>query len=95
MVTAEHLRSGPSSSRDVQLHSVVEEVIVLLPVTLVLTQQHGRNTMVLSLIAAREAQGSAGLLCGVILCDTLLNEVVQGIGRHVLKDLIFLDSCSV
>ncbi len=68
---------------------------MLLPVTLVLTQQHSRNTMVLGLIVTRVAQGSAGLLCGVILCETLLNEVVQGIGRHVLKDLMFLGGCSV
>ncbi len=55
VVAAEHLRSGPSGCRAVQLHPVIKEAVVLLPVTLVLTQHHGRNTMILGLMAAGEA----------------------------------------
>jgi hypothetical protein len=36
MMVAKSLHTGPSSSRNIQLHSVVEETVVLLPVTLVL-----------------------------------------------------------
>jgi hypothetical protein len=71
VVAAEHLHSGPSGCRDVQLHPVIKEAVMLLPVTLVLTQQHGWNTMILGLIAAGEAQGCAGLFCGMVLCQTL------------------------
>ncbi len=38
MVTAKDLRMGPPSSWNVQLHTVVEETIMLLPVTLVLAK---------------------------------------------------------
>jgi hypothetical protein len=95
VMAPKHLRTGSSSSQNVQLHSVIEEYVVLLPVTLILTKQHGRNAMFFRQITPGEAQCSASLLSSMILCQTVLNEVAQGIWGHVLKDLIFLDGGSV
>jgi hypothetical protein len=51
--------------------------------------------MFIGWIAPGEAQRGASLLSGMILCQTLLNEVAQGIRGHVLEDLIFLEGGSV
>jgi hypothetical protein len=55
MMALKHLHTGSSSSQDVQLHSVIEETVVLLPVTLILAKQRGRKNMFISRIATREA----------------------------------------
>jgi hypothetical protein len=55
VMVPKHLRTSSSSSRDVQLHLVIEETVLLLPVALILAKQRGRNTMFISRIAPREA----------------------------------------
>jgi hypothetical protein len=95
VMALKHLCTGSSSSRNVQLHLVIQETVVLLPVTLILTKQRGRKAMFIGLIAPGEAQRGVNLLSGMIHCQTLLNEVAQSIRGHVLQDLIFLDGGSV
>jgi hypothetical protein len=95
VVAPEHLRMAPASCRNVQLHAIVEEAVVLLPMALVLTKQCGRNAVVLGRKHTGEAQGGPGLLRGVVLCKTFANEIEQGVGRHVFEYLVFLDDCSV
>ncbi len=75
VVAPEHIRMTPASCQDVELHSVVEETVVLLSVILILTKQCGRDAMFLSRKFTRQAQGGPGLLRSVILCETLANEV--------------------
>jgi hypothetical protein len=95
VMVPKHLCTGSSSSQDVQLHSVIEEIVVLLSVTLTLAKQHGQNAMFLSRIAPGEAQRSVDLLGGVILHLTLLNAVSESVREHVLEDLVFLDGGSI
>jgi hypothetical protein len=75
MMTIKHLCTGSSSSEHIQLHSVNKEIVVLLPVILLLALRHGRNTIFLSQIASDESQRGAGLICSVILCLMIRNEV--------------------
>jgi hypothetical protein len=85
VVAPEHLHTAPASCQNVQLHAIVDETVVLLPIALVLTKQCGRNAVVLGRKPTGEAQGSPGLLCGVVLCKTFANEIEQGVRRHVFE----------
>jgi hypothetical protein len=54
LMALKHLCTGSSKSQNVQLHSVIEEAVVLLLVTLILTKQCGQNALFVSRIAPWE-----------------------------------------
>ncbi len=51
--------------------------------------------MFLGQIASRQALGGASYLSRMVLCQTLLDEVAQGIRGHVIEDFVFSDGSSV